>query len=388
MSVGVLKLIRVLSMLFMAAGCASIASAQTSATYGGEATALSGTLEGVPVNFAATGAVDPSGGARNTSLVCYPAGPECYVSLPDVTGGLLSGELLSAVVVGRGYQTHADAAVAKLKLLVHGVLITAEYIKAVAKSKCDPDDPTDPAPESTGGVVIEALEIAGMPINVSGLPNQTLSVPSPIGGSITVVINEQTVSAGAIVVRGLHIKAPTVLGVVAASDVTVAGSHAHMKCGVPECFADKVTGGGWVKLDPLGYSRGNFAAAGRHLSDWGHFLFVNHETGDKLKATTQFTTFVPSDDDTVGFAYITGQARVNGQEFVEFEAWLIDNGEPGTNDMFALWSDHPSFQVLLRKISGGNIQFHEPKHGSCPLPDPEVEIPPPPIDPGGVPLPE
>jgi hypothetical protein len=374
MSVRVLKLIRVLSMLFMAAGCASIAAAQTSTTYGGEATALSGSIAGVPVNFAATGAVDPSGGARNNSLVCYPGGPECYVNLPDVTGGLLSGELLSAVVVGRGHETHADAAVAKLKLLVHGVLIKAEYIKAIAKSKCEPGGAE---PESTGSVAIDHLEIAGVPISVSGLPNQTLSIPSPLGGSLTIVINEQTRSATGIVVRALRIKAPKLLGVVAASDVTVAGAHGHIKCGVPECFAQKVTGGGWVKLDPLGHDKGNFAAAGRHLSDWGHFLFVNHETGDKLKATYQKTIFSPAVEDDNGFAYITGEARVNGSATIPFRAWLIDNGEPGTNDMFALWTEHPSFQVTLRKISGGNIQFHKPKDESCPIPAPEEILPPP-----------
>ena len=79
---GSLKLIRVVSMVFMAVGCASASYAQTFTTYGGAATALVGTVAGIPVHLAGTGAIDPSGGALHNSLVCYPRGSQCDVGCP------------------------------------------------------------------------------------------------------------------------------------------------------------------------------------------------------------------------------------------------------------------------------------------------------------------
>src|SRR5437763_1247475 len=90
------------------------------------------------------------------------------------------------------------------------------------------------------------------------------------------------------------------------SDLVVAQAHADIHCGQPSCtFAAAVTGGGFVLTRG---ERTNFAAAGRNASDWGHFLAINHGTGDRLKATAQTTTFDPQ-----GFAVITGTAQVNGR---------------------------------------------------------------------------
>ena len=369
MSVGSLKLIRVSSMLFVAVACATAVSAQTFTTYGGEATALSGTVAGVPLNLAGTGALDPSGGARNNSLVCYPGGSQCYIGVPDATSGLLSAQALSATTVGRGDQTHAHSSVAKLSLLVHGLLIKADYVDSEVKSICKDDGHGGRYSESKGRSGFSQLTIAGTPIAVSGLPNQLVTIPSPLGGTIRVVINEQTVNNGYLTVRALHITAPSILGVVNGTDMTVGHSHGRIDCGdADKCFAHKVTSGGFVKIDG---GKLTFAASGENGSGWGHFVAVNHVTGDKLKATMQLTTFTLD-----GYAEITGTGLVNGTMPVTFTVRLKDNGEPGHGvDRFSLTSSHLSFEVMDKTIDGGNIQFHKPK-GNCVPPPPEECLPP------------
>ena len=367
MRVGSLKLIRVVLMLLMAVGCASAAFAQTFTTYGGEATALSGTVAGIPVSLAATGAIDPSGGARNNSLLCYPGGLLCNVGVPDATSGLLGAEALSATTVGRGDQTHSQSSIAKLSLLVHGLLIKADHVLSEVKSICKDDGHGGRYSESTGRSEFSQLTIGGIPIPVSGQPNQLVTVPGTLGGLITVVINEQTINNGYLTVRALHIKAPKILGLVNLTDVTIGHSHGKIDCGdVEKCFAHKVTSGGFVKSHG---GKLTFAASGEHGSGWGHFVAVNHVTGDKLKATTQLTTFTPD-----GYATITGTALVNGITSVTFTLRLKDNGEPGRNDRFSLSAMHPSFMVLETTIDGGNIQFHKPKK-DC-VPPPPEECPP------------
>ena len=111
-------------------------------------------------------------------------------------------------------------------MLIHGVPFNADYIEATSRSKCEVDPPVDPPSErpcvSVGKSEFSQLTVAGTPIAISGQPNQLVTIPSPLGGTITVVINEQTVSNGYLTVRALHFRAPSILGVVNASDVSVA----------------------------------------------------------------------------------------------------------------------------------------------------------------------
>ena len=362
-----LKLIRVSSMLFMAVVCAAAAFAQTATTYGGEATALSGTVAGVPVNLAATGAVDPMGGARNNSLVCYPGGPQCYVGVPDATSGLLSVQVLNAATVAGGNRTYSHAAVAKLAMTVNGVPITADHIEGTAKSTC-PDDPPGERPSvSVGRSEFSRLVIGGVAVAVTGLPNQTLTVASPLGGTIKVVMNGQSVSNGYLIVSALQVTAPAILGVVSATNVTVGMAKTKIDCAdVDKCLAAKITGGGFV-IQPTTGAKITFAASGQNLSDWGHVVVVNHSTGEKLKATVQETTIIDGD------ATILGEGLINGTTPVTFRARLKDVDEPGRGaDMFGFTVLTPPDLVDFlvpdgTKLAGGNIQFHKPK-GDCPPP--------------------
>jgi hypothetical protein len=380
MRVGSLKLIRVVLMLLMAASCASAALAQTFTTYAGEASALSGTVAGIPVNLAGTGTIDPSGGARDNSLVCYPGGLLCYAGVPDATSGLLSAEALSATTVGRGDTTYAHSSLGKLSVLVSGLLIKADYVEAEVKSICKDNGHGGKHSESKGRSEFSQLMIGGTPITVTGLPNQLVNVPSPLGGIVSVIINEQTVSNGYLIVRALHIKAPSILGVIGGSDLSVAMGKTKIDCGdIEECFAEKVTGGGFVIRNG---AKITFAVAGRNGDTWGHLVAINHKTGDKFQATTQTTVFLPD-----GSAEITGFGEINGQGNHAFVARVRDGGEPGKGkDEFSLTVPErlQSFNIPIgTKIDCGNIQFHKPK-GDC---DPEPPEPPVFCDPVGIPTP-
>jgi hypothetical protein len=389
MHVGSLKVIRVALMLLLTGSSASAALAQTFTTYGGEATAVSGTVAGIPVNLAATGPIDPNGGERNNALVCYPGGPQCYVGVPDATSGLLSAQTLSATMVGRGDQSHAQSGVAKLSLLVHGVLIKADFVHSEVKSLCKDDGHGGRYSESRGRSEFSQLTIAGTPIAVSGLPNQLVNVPSPLGGTITVVINEQTVDNGYLTVRALHIQAPALVGLVNASDVSVAMAKAKTDCAdVDKCFDAKITGGGFVVIEG---AKITFAVSGSLRDGWGHLVAVDHSTGRKFKATSQ-TTQIFNDRSAIieGFGEIDGDGELH-----PFTAHVRDVDEPGRNrDEFGLMVDGgTTFNVPFgTPISGGNIQFHGPKAGCPELPDPPVECPfpsvPDPENPGQCKLPE
>ncbi len=68
---------------------------------------------------------------------------------------------------------------------------------------------------------------------------------------------------------------------------------------------------------------------------------------------------------TSNTARFRGTGRLNNQPGYAFEARVIDRGEPGRNDQYAIrvWrvSDGKEFIKLDQKLSGGNIQIHPAK---------------------------
>ena len=358
MTLNSMRWTRVFSMVLVITTGASGASAQSATTFSGEATVLSGSVAGVPLNLAGTGPLEPAGGARHNSMVCYPAGAHCQVGVPDLTGGAVTLRLLNAATVGRGERSRANASVAELALNVNGVAIESKFLQATAQAVCQAS-----VAAVSGGAELLDLLVNGVPLEVTGAPNQTIALP----GGVTIVINEQvgpdgqpvqSGNVGDITVNALHVTAPAI-GLVPGTDVIVSQAHADITCGQPACnFADKVTSGGTVTLADGG--RGSFAAAGRNNSDWGHFLFVNHSTRQAMKAVGVMMTFTAE-----GVAEISGVAEVDGAGNYPFTARLKDNGEPGRgSDIFGLTSGHPAFNVPEQPITGGNIQFHRPCGGN------------------------
>src|SRR5438034_2098396 len=162
-------------------GVATAVRATTSGLFGSTTTELAG-----------TGTLSDSTDAREAS---------------QITGqvpSLLTGETLHATTIGWPDQAAAEASLARLALSVAGTRIGADSVLAGAVAASD-----GPCYAVSN---IDGLTINGVPIAVSGEPNQTLSIP---GGLL--VINEQQTSGSTSVVNALHVTLDGVADVVIAS---------------------------------------------------------------------------------------------------------------------------------------------------------------------------
>jgi hypothetical protein len=93
-------------------------------------------------------------------------------------------------------------------MTVAGIGITAEFVMVQASQAL--------GAAGSGSSTISNLAINGVPINVTGAPNQVVAIP---GGVVT--INQQSISStGAAVVNAVHV---TVAGV---ADVVIASATA------------------------------------------------------------------------------------------------------------------------------------------------------------------
>lgn len=325
----------------------SQASFQTTpTTFSGRATAIKGTVLGIPLPVLVdTGPVDAGGGTLEAHLLCYPEGPDCAIGLPDLTNGALSAEVLNATVVAQGQRSRAMASVAELTLDAAGQRVNATLLQAQADAQC-----TDGSAFVRGDATVADLMINGEGIAVNGEMNQT--VPLPGGGVI--IINEQVGSVsggkGDVTVSALRLRVP---GLVQGTDtdVTIAEAHADIQCGQRFCPQDKdfVTGGGRL----TGPTR-NFAVAGgiRKGEFWGHLLYINHGTRVKAKGTgvTEYTVVSATK------RHIKGTCEINGEPGT-YEVDVDDQGEPGVGrDTIHLRLS--SGEVATGSLEGGNIQLH------------------------------
>jgi len=144
-----------------------------------QATVL-GLLGGTTTVLADTGALGGSSDALQASAL---AG-----SVP----ALLTGETLHATTIGWPDQVVSRASLAALALTVAGTRIGADLVVARARAVL--------GAAGSGVSNIENLAINGVPIPVSGGPNQTIFIP---GGRV--VINEQRTSPTSTVVNALHV---------------------------------------------------------------------------------------------------------------------------------------------------------------------------------------
>ena len=118
---------------------------------------------------------------------------------------LLRGEALHAVTIGWPDQVASEASLAALDLNVAGINIGADFVMARALAVF--------GDAGVGTSNIDNLSINGVPVLVTGDPNQTIEVPGGI-----MVINEQQISSdGATIVNALHAIISGVADVVVAS---------------------------------------------------------------------------------------------------------------------------------------------------------------------------
>lgn len=121
---------------------------------------------------------------------------------------LLNAETLSAATYSYANEVVSEASLENLGMTVAGIEISADSIIARASQAS--------GAAGTGLSTISNLAINGVPVDISGAPNQAVAIP---GGQL--VINEQTISSdGTAVVNALHV---TVNGV---ADVVIASAKA------------------------------------------------------------------------------------------------------------------------------------------------------------------
>lgn len=128
--------------------------------------------------------------------------------------GLLSADVLRAVTIGWQDEVASEASVADLQLNVAGIIIGADLVMARARALF-----------GVGGIGItdiSNLSINGVPVAITGSPNQTIGIPGGV-----VIINEQQIAADGTssVVNALHV----MVGGVA--DVVVGSAQASMTVG-------------------------------------------------------------------------------------------------------------------------------------------------------------
>jgi len=168
----------------------------TASSVTGSASAISTTILGMTTALGSTGTLSGVNDSRDASMVVG--------SLP--TG--VTGETLSASAISWADQVASEASLANLNMTVAGIGITADLVMAQASQAL--------GAAGSGSSTISNLAIGGVPVSVTGAPNQTVAIP---GGLVT--INEQTISStGAAVVNAVHV---TVAGV---ADVVIASATA------------------------------------------------------------------------------------------------------------------------------------------------------------------
>lgn len=171
-------------------GWPAIGAAQTAT---GRARAVKATIFGVTTVLADTGALAGGDDARQAS------------GSAGAVPSLLSAETLHATAIGWPDQAAAEASLADLNITVAGNGITAGFVMARALAVLG-------APGG-GDTTIDALSVNGLPVAVTGQPNQTI----PIRGGRVVINEQQPLLPSGVSVNALHVIVDGVADVVIAS---------------------------------------------------------------------------------------------------------------------------------------------------------------------------
>ncbi len=192
------RLVAVAVFVALFAGWPTLGRAQSGST--GQAMAAQAILGGLlgATTIAGTGTLSGPNDARDASQLTG--------SIP----GVLAGEAFHATTIGWNDQVASEASVANLALNVGGTAIGADFIMARATSAL--------GKAGVGTVNIDGFSINGVPVSITGAPNQAIPIP---GGSI--VINEQQTSATSTVVNALHVR------VIGLADVVVGSATAAIR---------------------------------------------------------------------------------------------------------------------------------------------------------------
>lgn len=168
----------------------------TASTVTGQATAAQVTLLGLLGTATSTSLATTGISATNT---------ESDVAQDTGSLSILGAEALNAATYSYSDQVDSMASLGSLSLTVAGLSISADSVVAEASQVV--------GAAGSGSSYIDNLAVSGVPVTVTGDPNQTIPIP---GGQL--VLNEQTVSStGGVVVNAVHVVVYGVADVVLAS---------------------------------------------------------------------------------------------------------------------------------------------------------------------------
>lgn len=152
--------------------------------------------------YADTGLLGAAGGSLSASLT----------SITDAA--FSSGPTSCTSQASNGVATSA-AAITQLSAFVGAAAqLSVRSVQSTTRATCL---------GASGSCSIDGLVFAGASVVVTGVANQTVSVP----GVATLVINEQIKAAGSITVNGLHLTLAT------GEEIVIASSHSDIECSTP-----------------------------------------------------------------------------------------------------------------------------------------------------------
>src|SRR3989449_7383151 len=198
-------------------------------------------------------------------------GGELDATVLTVSTTYAQADVLLSVTTGFDHTAKSEAAVADVTLLPGtATQVTADFVRSEAVATCS---------GVSGSSELVNLQVAGQTINVSGQPNQTITVP----GVLTLVINEQIVSTGggtnSITVNALDL---TTIGGIR---VIVSSAHSDITCVTPPPPVQKnfMTGGGFIVVN--GYHANFGFVAGLkpgRTTPSGQLTYLDHGAGMKV----------------------------------------------------------------------------------------------------------
>lgn len=184
--------LRVVSVVVLLLLIGLLENSPTAATFGGRAIAAfanAPSLGAPSIYLADSGTLSPSGGWEAAALL--------GATVPAV----LSAEVLRSATTGTTDSAASSTSLANVTVLPgHAAQLTASFVMAETRAA---------KLGTTGSTQIEELTFGGVPVAVTGLPNQVVQIP----GLATLIINEQTASGSGstkdIAVNALHLTLAT-----------------------------------------------------------------------------------------------------------------------------------------------------------------------------------
>jgi len=331
------------TVLFLVAGFRGISTGAVGdrPVFSGRATAVQATVLSLPpITLADTGYFE--------SPEFLPPAPctEEGISIPNVSVG---AEILCASTRGKGDHSMSNAHVAALDAQVADLHVTATLLRSDAKAGCNILTPVlsgraHVLEAQVGPVTIDADPLLPTP------RNQKVFLPGGTGAYF--IIAEQATSSsgnrGDITLTALRVVVPGV------ADVAFARAHADIVCqGNPVCPGPHfVTGGGFLNDE---HGKKHFVIAFREGDlNWGHLMYSDKDSSAKLRAAKPFTSAKVYPEGKEGGGTLIGTTTAGDT----FRAHITDNGEPGREDVFELFSPEGT-TLATGNLAGGNIQVHK-----------------------------